>query len=66
MVECCLIVCLLRHDTTFIDRCAFAYYRYSEDSLCVVTQDSMTIREIGEILFYETAEHLYLFFTKDL
>jgi len=36
---------LVEHCTSFTSVCG----RYSEDSLCVVTQDSMTIREIGEI-----------------
>jgi len=36
---------LVEHCTSFMSVCG----RYSEDSLCVVTQDSMTIREIGEI-----------------
>jgi len=36
---------LVEHCTSFTSICG----RYSEDSLCVVTRDSMTIREIGEI-----------------
>ena len=35
--------------------------RYSEESLCVITQDSMTVREIGEILCHVNTELRYLF-----
>jgi len=40
LIDLYLLVCVWLH----------VHSRYSEESLCVITQDSMTVREIGEIL----------------
>ena len=49
-VECCIPLRTRKLIIPFVEHCTSVFYRYSEDSLRVVTQDSMTIREIGEIL----------------
>jgi len=46
----------------FVECCTSVHCRYSEDSLCVVTQDSMTIREIGEILCHGNMQNNNCFF----
>jgi len=48
----------------FVEHWISVFYRYSEDCLGIVTQDSMTIREIGEILCCGNAKHWYFFISK--